>query len=133
MVTRTRSLRAMREQMKHAEAIEQQAANTDASAPTETKVKKSRTRKVAAEKSLKVRAAAKPRTKKPKVQPRMVAQWAVCDGGLKRLAIFDYKDRAGADMKLAELKEQKKGTFVLQLVKVLYEPPPLMVEPIIAV
>jgi hypothetical protein len=61
----------------------------------------------------------------------MFARWAVCDGGMKRIAVFEYKDRAGADAKLAELRERKTGTFFVQLVKDPYEPP--VAEPAAAV
>jgi hypothetical protein len=53
----------------------------------------------------------------------MFARWAVCDNGMKRLAVFDYKDRAGADTKLAEIRECKAGTFFILLVKDPYDPP----------
>ena len=52
----------------------------------------------------------------------MVARWAVCDNGMKRVAVFDYKDRAGADTKLAEIRGSKSGTFFILLVKDPYDP-----------
>jgi hypothetical protein len=62
--------------------------------------------------------APKPRKpRKPKVLPRMRARWGVYDGSMKQLAIFDYKDRALANAKVAELAAKKNGTFFLQLVK----------------
>ena len=81
------------------------------------KVKKTRAKlstKVAGPK-----APVKPRARKraPKVAPTLFAHWAVCDGGLKRLALFDYKDRSSAEIKLASMQEQRKGQLVLQLVK----------------
>jgi hypothetical protein len=138
MAKRTRSLRSMREQNDAAEASEREddaeETTADDSSESETKVKKTRTRKAAGDKPVKDKAAAKPRvrTRKPKEPPRMVARWAVCDAALKRVAMFEYKDRAGADSKLAQMQELKKGTFVLQLVKEVYEPP-VAAEPIIAV
>lgn len=136
MATRTLSRRAMREQHDHAEPIEQEtgdAAETDEEAAPEPKVKKTRTRK-AATKPVGEKLPAKPRVRKKTVKapPRMYARWAVCDGALKRVALFDYKDRAGADAKLAQLQERKTGTFVIQLVKDAYEPP-AVVEPVVAV
>jgi len=53
----------------------------------------------------------------------MFARWAVCDNGMKRVAMFDYKDRAGADAKLIEMKERKPGTFFIVMVKEAYTPP----------
>ncbi len=116
----------MREEHDHAEQNEQaeahdEADTSDSEAPV---AKKPRARKAAA-KPAGEKAPAKPRARKKTVKaaPRMVARWAVCDGGLKRLAIFEYRDRAGADAKLAEMKERKAGTYVLQLVKDPYDPP----------
>jgi hypothetical protein len=86
-------------------------------------------------KSSKPKAPAKPRTprkKAVKVPPRMFAHWAVCDGGLKRVAVFDYKDHAAAEAKLAAIREQKKGPFCLLLVKDPYDPP-ASEEPAVAV
>ncbi|WP_439623622.1 hypothetical protein [Gemmata sp.] len=127
MASRTVGRRALREQNDQAEAAE---------AVAEPTVKKARVRKVAAEKPAKVRVAATPRvrTRKVKAPPRMVARWAVCDAALKRVAMFEYKDRAGADSKLSEMQDLKKGTYVLQLVKELYEPPAAAeVEAVVAV
>jgi hypothetical protein len=53
----------------------------------------------------------------------MVARWAVCDNGAKRIAVFDYRDRVAADAKLAEVRERKPGTYYLALVKDPYDPP----------
>jgi hypothetical protein len=64
------------------------------------------------------KAPARPRKpRKPKVPPRMRARWGVYDGSMKQLALFDYKDRAGADTKVAELAGRKNGPFFVQLVK----------------
>ena len=70
----------------------------------------------------KAKAKAKPKAvrkpRKPKAIPRMRARWGVFDGSMKQLAVFDYKDRAAADAKVAELLATRKtGTFFLQLVK----------------
>jgi hypothetical protein len=67
----------------------------------------------------KPKAAPKPRkARKPKAPPRMRARWGVFDASMKQVAIFDYKDRAGADAKVVELLATRKtGTFFLQLVK----------------
>ncbi|HJZ57949.1 MAG TPA: hypothetical protein VKE74_23530 [Gemmataceae bacterium] len=61
----------------------------------------------------------------------MFARWAVCDNGMKRVAVFEYKDRAGADAKLAEVRERKSGTFFLLLVKDPYDPPAAEPEPVV--
>jgi hypothetical protein len=55
------------------------------------------------------------RTKKP--PQRFEVHWAVCDGTMKQLALFNFKDRAGADKKLAEFEKRKTGTYFLQLVQ----------------
>jgi ribosomal protein L17 len=131
MATRTLSRRALREQHDQTEIIEQESTETTESQAPETKVKKTRVRKEATKKPAAVKAPAKPRARKKavKVPPRLVARWAVCDGGFKRVAVFDYKDRAGADSKLIQLREDKKGPFFLQLVKDPYDPPVVVPVP----
>jgi hypothetical protein len=130
VATRTLSRRALRDQNDRAEQAEQET-DDDESPESEPKARKPRARKPAAAKAAKAKAPAKPRVRKKaaKVAPRMVARWAVCDGGLKRVAVFEYRDLAGAEAKLADLRERKSGIFVLQLVKDPYDPP----EPVAAV
>jgi hypothetical protein len=68
----------------------------------------------------KARKPAAPRVKKPrpkKAPPRLRARWAVFDGGMKQVAIFDYNQRAAADQKLADLLGRQKGPYFLQIVK----------------
>ncbi|MBA4189193.1 MAG: hypothetical protein C0467_14440 [Planctomycetaceae bacterium] len=134
MASRTLNHRALRARNDRAEEVEQETEEPEESPTPEVKIKKTRTRKTATDKPAKEKAAAKPRvrTRKAKVPPRMIARWAVCDGGLKRVAMFDYADRAAANSKLVEMQELKKGTFVLQLVKETYDPPAAIV-PVIAV
>ena len=70
-----------------------------------------------------------PKTRKSRAKrpaPRMRARWGVFDGSMKQIAIFDYHDRAGAEEKLAELREKKKSLHFVQIVK---EPMP---EPVAA-
>lgn len=126
MATRVMSRRAMREQHDQADENDQETETVESDSASEPEVvtKKPRARKVAA-KPAGPKPAAKPRARKKtvKVPPRMVARWAVCDGALKRIAVFEYRDRIGADAKLAEMRERKTGTFVLQLVKDPYDPP----------
>src|SRR5207237_5575174 len=122
MAGRVLSRRALRDEHDQAEQIERDTAESDDAdeAPEPAaKAKKPRARKPAAAKPAGEKAPAKPRVRKKavKVPPRMFARWAVCDGGLKRVAVFEYKDRVGADAKLAQLQEEKKGTFFLQRVK----------------
>src|SRR5262245_29068011 len=124
MATRVLNRRAMREQHNHADQTDRPTAERDE--PTaKPQVKKTRTRKPAAAKPAKGKTPAKPRgrKKKVKVPTRMFARWAICDNGMKRVAVFEYKDRAGADAKLAEMEERKPGAFFLQLVKDPYDPP----------
>jgi hypothetical protein len=70
----------------------------------------------------KAKAKAKPKAvrkpRKPKAAPRVRARWGVFDAAMKQVAVFDYKDRAAADAKVAELLATRKtGTFFLQMVK----------------
>jgi hypothetical protein len=70
----------------------------------------------------KVKGKAKPKavrkTRKPKAAPRMRARWGVFDSSMKQVAVFDYKDRAAAEAKVAELQATRKtGTFFVQMVK----------------
>jgi hypothetical protein len=124
MAGRVLSRRALRDQHDRSEESDQETDEGDESPAAEPKARKPRARKAAA-KPAGPKPPARPRARKKaaKVPPRMVARWAVCDGGLKRVAVFEYKDRAGADAKLAQMQERKTGTFVLQLVKDPYEPP----------
>jgi len=72
--------------------------------------------KVKAKAKAKPKAVRKPR--KPKAAPRVRARWGVFDAAMKQVAVFDYKDRASADAKVAELLATRKtGTFFLQMVK----------------
>ena len=62
----------------------------------------------------------------------MVARWAVCDNGAKRVAVFDYKDRVSADAKLVEvLRTASPGHVLPPARKNPYDPPP--VEPAVPV
>ncbi len=125
MAARVLSRRALRDEHDEAERIDDLETNdSDGSEVEEKPAKKPRARKIA-DKTAKPKAPAKPRVRKKalKVPPRMFARWAICDGGLKRLAVFEYKDFAAVETKLADLREQKKGPFCLLLVKDPYEPP----------
>jgi hypothetical protein len=70
----------------------------------------------------KAKAKAKPKAvrkpRKTKAALRMRARWGVFDSSMKQVAVFDYKDRAAADAKVAELLATRKtGTFFVQMVK----------------
>lgn len=141
MAARVLSRRALREQNDQIEQAEQSDREPDDDnesdgdndeQPVEEKVKKPRARKAAA-KPPKVKAPPKPRKRAAKVPPRMFAQWAVCDNGLKRVAVFEYRDRDGADAKLAEMLERKPGAYIMQLIKVPLDPPPVAIESVPAV
>jgi hypothetical protein len=72
----------------------------------------------AVKRKAKPKAAPKPRKpRKPKVPPRMRARWGVFDVSMKQVALFDYRERADAEAKVAELVAKKNGTFFLQMVK----------------
>ena len=131
MAGRTLNRRALRTANDEAEADDQELDEETADAATdeapEKPAKKPRARKATAKpkKPKDPKDPAKPRARKKKVKepPRMFARWAVCDNSMKRVAVFEYKDRAGADAKLADLRERKTGTFFLQMVKDPYTPP----------
>jgi hypothetical protein len=124
LATRTLSRRALRDQNDAAEAVPEEEEPRDdgddgkSPAPKLKKVR-ARTSNGAAGK-----APAKPRTRKKvaKAPERRCARWAVCDNGMKRVAVFDYKDR-DADAKLVQTRESRSGTFFLLLVKDPYDPP----------
>ena len=124
MAGRVLSRRAMRDQNDESERIAHKTDEANNSLESEPKAKRPRARKKAAEPAG-AKPPAKPRARKKsaKEPPRMFARWAVCDGGMKRVAVFDYKDRAGANAKLAQMQERKSGSYFLQLVKDAYEPP----------
>ena len=49
---------------------------------------------------------------------RLRACWVVCDGSMKRMAVFDYNQRGAAEEKVVALQARNKGLYFLQLVKV---------------
>src|SRR6266478_6025039 len=98
MAGRILNRRELRAQADHALAPE--AGASDAALAVAAPVKKSR-----------AKAAAGPRVKKPrakKAPPRMCARWAVFDGAMKQVAIFDYRERVAADQKLADMRARNK-------------------------
>jgi hypothetical protein len=108
MARRIRNRRELREQGEQAER--QEAAD---SAPLGAEAD-------APKKGGKAKRPAAPRVRKPrpkKAPPRLRARWAVFDGGMKQVAIFDYNQRAAADEKLADLLGRQKGPYFLQIVK----------------
>src|SRR4051794_27835528 len=120
MATRTLNRRALRDQHDAVEPdeperdVDESEDGADEDSPKPRAGKKAAKTKARA----KTKAPAKPRRrKKDQIPQRMVARWAVCDNGAKRVAVFEYKDRAGADAKLADVRERKPGTYYLQLVK----------------
>ncbi len=48
---------------------------------------------------------------------RVCARWGVFDGSMKLVASFDYSRRAEADQKVAELNDERPGTYFVQMVK----------------
>jgi hypothetical protein len=110
------SRHVLREQNDRAEKIEQTDDTADSFAnddePPISKTKKPRAREAAVAKPAQDKAPAKPRARKKSVLalPRMFAYGALCDNAMKPLALFDDKDRQGADAKLIEMKERKPRT-----------------------
>ena len=52
---------------------------------------------------------------------RLKAFWGVFNQSLRRIAVFDYSQRAEADKKAAELSESQKTPHFVQLVKEVIE------------
>ncbi len=100
MASRTLKRRELRRQ---AEQAEQPAAVTSDAAPSGRKPAKA--------------AAPKKKPRARKEPPRLRARWAVYDGGMKQVAVFDYNQRAAAEEKLAALLARAKGPYFLQIVK----------------
>ena len=103
MVSRIRSRRELRQQVE--QAADSQSSPEVGATPRKT---------------AKAKGPAAPRPKKvskKKESPRLCARWGVFDGGMKQVAIFDYKQRAAAEEKAAELRARKNGVFFLQIVK----------------
>jgi hypothetical protein len=123
VATRTLSRRALRDQHDASERDEPERDADEAEEAEDEDAPKPRARKKATKTTTKSKAPAKPRKKAVKAPDRTFARWAVCDNGAKRLAVFEYRDRAGADAKLAEVRERKAGTFYVVLVKDPYDPP----------
>jgi hypothetical protein len=127
MATRTLSRRALRDQNDAAESgvedpNDQAEDGGDEDAPKPRARKKVTKAKVKG--PAKAKGPAKPRARKKEKAPlRTFARWALFDNGGKRIAVFDYKDRTGADAKLEEVRARKPGTYFLQLVKDPYDPP----------
>jgi hypothetical protein len=93
---------------KQADHAEQEAADQGVPAP-EKAAKGGKAKKPTAPRGRTTRA--------KKAPPRMCARWGVFDGGMKRVAVFDYNQRAAAEAKLADLLGKQKGTYCLQIVK----------------
>jgi len=107
MARRTLNWRELRKQVDQSELTG--VAPDSAGAPGAAPPKKSR-----------AKAAATPRVRKPrapKVPPRLFARWGVFDGAMKRVAVFDYNQRAAAEEKLADLRARNKGPHFMQIVK----------------
>jgi hypothetical protein len=56
-------------------------------------------------------------TRAKKAPPRMRVRWGVFDTGMKQVAVFDYRERAAAECKVADLLARGKGLYFLQIVK----------------
>jgi hypothetical protein len=63
------------------------------------------------------RGTASRRARGKKGPARVCARWGVFDASMKLVATFDYKERAQAEQKVAELNAQRKGIHFLQMVK----------------
>jgi hypothetical protein len=132
MAGRTLNRRELRRQSDAAEAASREGVEDDTEAVEEDEEEAEEGEEAAegsdeggdeeAPATKKAKAKAKPKavrtTRKPKAAPRMRARWGVFDSSMKQLAVFDYKDRAAAEAKAAELQATRKtGTFFVQMVK----------------
>jgi hypothetical protein len=106
MAARILNRRELREQ---AERAEREAAGGAVPVPDPAAAKGAKSKKPLAPRPRKARV--------KKAPTRMVARWGVFDGGLKRVAIFDYNQRAAAEQKLANLLGKQRGIYCLQIVK----------------
>jgi hypothetical protein len=62
---------------------------------------------------------AAPKVRKPRAKKRpdrRRARWGVFDIGMRQIAIFDYSQRAAADVKLVDLLARNKGVHSLRAV-----------------
>jgi hypothetical protein len=123
MAKRVLNRRQLRDDADAAAKAEAEAPTTEAVADGAPVKKKAAPRK---------KAAAGPRPKrvpKKKDPVKMRARWAVFDGGMKQIAVFDYNDRGAADQKLADMNAKKSGAYFLQLVKEPMPVPPPVAAP----
>lgn len=105
-----------RELRKQADSAEQsEGAAPEAGLPKTPAKKKARTKSAASPAK---------KTRPKKEASRMRACWGVFDGGMKRIALFDYNQRAAAEEKLADLLARKKTPHFLQIVKEPFEAEP---------
>jgi hypothetical protein len=110
MAGRTLNRRDLRRQAEAAEQLEQQSAPAGEPAAIEPAAKKPR----------KAAAARKPSARKPRAaraDARMRVRWCIYDGGMKQIAMFDYNQRAAAEVRLAELQARSKVVHFLRLFK----------------
>ena len=73
------------------------------------------------EKAPKKKAAKRKSRAKVVKEVRLKAFWGVFNQSLKRVAVFDYSDRKGADKKAGELNGSQKSPHFVQLVKEVIE------------
>ena len=116
MAKRTLDRKKLRADAEAAEKLDgapaAEATDADAADPAAPSPKKKAVRKA------KSPATPRPKRASKKKEPvRMRARWAVFDGGMKQVAVFDYNARDAADQKLADMNAKKSGGYFLQLVK----------------
>jgi len=82
--------------------------------------------RVEAEAPAKVKKAPPKRKSRAKVvkEVRLKAFWGVFSQTLRRVALFEYNQRAEADKKAADLSESQKTPHFVQLVKEVFESSP---------
>ena len=117
MAGRTLNRRELRRQSDAAEAASREGAEDEAEA-TEGSEEEGDEEAPATKAKAKAKPKASRKARKPKATPRMRARWGVFDSSIKQVAVYDYKDRAAADAKVAALLATRKtGTFFVQMVK----------------
>lgn len=126
-------IRNRRELRRESDAAEAFQAETPAQVPGELAEGEVPVVKPGRKASLKPKAPAKPRVKKPratKAIPRQRARWGIFDASMKQVAIFDYNQRPEADEKLASIIAKGKNGHFIQMIKETFTEPAVIDVPL---
>ena len=118
---RTTSRLELRRMNEAAEKIEQEREAEEGAEASTTVTKKTRkkaaTTKAATTKTATKKAPVKRKSRAAAKEVRMKAFWGVFNQSLKRVALFEYADRAAADTKATDLSASQKTPHFVQVVK----------------